>query len=219
MTGINTDEERKCRVGTVHRVMSRQTKGLRRDPCVPIRLVGSASRRPPSLPGMRRPSLFSRFIRVPLRHPRMSSLQSQLSCKNETTAIPFENVAAPDSPPTRPLSTGTGLRRPLLSSIRSTWIDRRVRPLESVMNSFLLMSLGTILALGQIDEPKPFPFFEPINPPRSLQAMAHRGANRQAPENSAAALEFSIADSVEWVEVDVRLTKAAVHGARLARPR
>jgi glycerophosphoryl diester phosphodiesterase len=41
--------------------------------------------------------------------------------------------------------------------------------------------------------------------------MAHRGAMRQAPENTARALELSIADSVEWVEVDVRLTKDGQH--------
>jgi glycerophosphoryl diester phosphodiesterase len=41
--------------------------------------------------------------------------------------------------------------------------------------------------------------------------MAHRGAMHRAPENSAAALELSIADSVEWIEVDVRLTKDEHH--------
>ena len=56
-----------------------------------------------------------------------------------------------------------------------------------------------------------FPFFEPVQPPRKVQVMAHRGAMRQAPENTAAALEFSIADGVEWVEVDVRLTRDGRH--------
>ena len=41
--------------------------------------------------------------------------------------------------------------------------------------------------------------------------MAHRGAMRQAPENTARALELSIEDTVEWVEVDVRLTKDGHH--------
>ena len=41
--------------------------------------------------------------------------------------------------------------------------------------------------------------------------MAHRGAMRQAPENTARALELSIDDTVEWVEVDVRLTKDGHH--------
>ena len=56
-----------------------------------------------------------------------------------------------------------------------------------------------------------FPFFEPVQPPRAIQVMAHRGAMNQAPENTARALEFSIADGVEWVEVDVRLTKDGHH--------
>jgi len=79
------------------------------------------------------------------------------------------------------------------------------------MNLLQLLTLGSAFSLGIIDDPQPFPFFEPINPPRTLQAMAHRGACRQAPENTAAAIEFSIADSVEWVEVDVRLTKDRRH--------
>ena len=41
--------------------------------------------------------------------------------------------------------------------------------------------------------------------------MAHRGAMRQAPENTAPALELSIADTVEWVAVDVRLTADGRH--------
>ena len=56
-----------------------------------------------------------------------------------------------------------------------------------------------------------FPFFEPMQPPRSLQVMAHRGAAGLAPENTAGALEASIADTVEWVEVDVRLTRDGHH--------
>ena len=56
-----------------------------------------------------------------------------------------------------------------------------------------------------------FDFFEPVRPPRALQVMAHRGAMRQAPENTAPALERSIADTVEWVEVDVRLSKDGQH--------
>ncbi len=52
-----------------------------------------------------------------------------------------------------------------------------------------------------------FPFFQPLAPPRSLQVMAHRGAAAQAPENTRPALERCIEDGLEWVEVDVRLTK------------
>jgi glycerophosphoryl diester phosphodiesterase len=41
--------------------------------------------------------------------------------------------------------------------------------------------------------------------------MAHRGAAGLAPENTAPALEASIADTVEWAEVDVRLTRDGHH--------
>jgi glycerophosphoryl diester phosphodiesterase len=64
---------------------------------------------------------------------------------------------------------------------------------------------------GSEPQAQEFPFFEPVRPPRPLQVMAHRGASGQAPENTAAALELSIADTVEWVEVDVRLTKDGRH--------
>jgi glycerophosphoryl diester phosphodiesterase len=56
-----------------------------------------------------------------------------------------------------------------------------------------------------------FPFFEPVRPRRMVQVMSHRGAMRQAPENTAPALERSIADGGEWIEVDVRLTRDGQH--------
>jgi glycerophosphoryl diester phosphodiesterase len=58
-------------------------------------------------------------------------------------------------------------------------------------------------------------------PPRRVQVMAHGGARQQAPENTVAALERSIADAIEWIAVDVRLTKdkrhVLMHDADLAR--
>ena len=56
-----------------------------------------------------------------------------------------------------------------------------------------------------------FPFARPVQPPRRVQVMAHRGAHEMAPENTAAAIEGSIADSVDWIEVDVRLTRDGRH--------
>jgi len=84
----------------------------------------------------------------------------------------------------------------------------------------LLMTLAIMIVLfaplvmalaGSESQAPEFPFFEPLRPPRPLQVMAHRGARGHAPENTAAALEFSIGDTVEWVEVDVRLTKDGRH--------
>jgi glycerophosphoryl diester phosphodiesterase len=56
-----------------------------------------------------------------------------------------------------------------------------------------------------------FPFFEPIQPPRRVQMIAHRGEAGQAPENSRPALLRCIEDFVEWAEVDVRRTRDGQH--------
>ncbi|MBX9791158.1 MAG: glycerophosphodiester phosphodiesterase family protein [Pirellulales bacterium] len=55
------------------------------------------------------------------------------------------------------------------------------------------------------------PLFEPIEPPRRVQLMLHRGALRQAPENTAPAIQHAIDDGLEWVEVDVRLSRDRQH--------
>ena len=49
-----------------------------------------------------------------------------------------------------------------------------------------------------------FSFFEPVQPPRAVQVMVHRGEALQAPENTKPALERCIEDQLEWAEVDVR---------------
>jgi glycerophosphoryl diester phosphodiesterase len=74
-----------------------------------------------------------------------------------------------------------------------------------------LASLVLVVAQIQVAPAAGFEFFEPVHPPRSLQVMAHRGAAGLAPENTARALEASIADCVEWAEVDVRLTRDGRH--------
>ncbi|MFN9972150.1 MAG: glycerophosphodiester phosphodiesterase family protein, partial [Phycisphaerae bacterium] len=50
-------------------------------------------------------------------------------------------------------------------------------------------------------------FFSPVTPRRILAAMAFRGASLQAPENTAAAIEHAIEDTVEWICIDVRRTQ------------
>ena len=75
----------------------------------------------------------------------------------------------------------------------------------------LLVSLVHPCGAACATAPPGFSFFEPTKPPRVVQVMAHRGAMRQAPENTARAIELTIADTVEWVEVDVRLTKDGHH--------
>lgn len=56
-----------------------------------------------------------------------------------------------------------------------------------------------------------FSFFEPVQPPRAVQVMVHRGEALQAPENTKPALERCIEDQLEWAEVDVRLTQDGRH--------
>jgi glycerophosphoryl diester phosphodiesterase len=76
----------------------------------------------------------------------------------------------------------------------------------------ILLSWGIVLGAGSPEiGTTSFPFFEPVQPRRAMQVMAHRGAMNQAPENTARALEFSIADGIEWVEVDVRITRDGHH--------
>ena len=56
-----------------------------------------------------------------------------------------------------------------------------------------------------------FPFYQPVQPPRPFQVMVHRGMAKQAPENSGPAIMMCIADELEWVEIDVRLSKDGIH--------
>ena len=54
-------------------------------------------------------------------------------------------------------------------------------------------------------------FFEPVQPPRARQVMAHRGMHTLAPENSLSAVLACANDYIEWAEVDIRLTKDGRH--------
>src|SRR5438552_14084444 len=54
-------------------------------------------------------------------------------------------------------------------------------------------------------------FFEPLQPPRPFQVMAHRGASGQAPENTRPALQRAIEDGFEWAEIDLQLTRDGKH--------
>lgn len=56
-----------------------------------------------------------------------------------------------------------------------------------------------------------FPFAEPVQPPRAVELIAHRGMMMLAPENSAEAILAAAEDFVEWVEVDVRLSADGHH--------
>ena len=53
--------------------------------------------------------------------------------------------------------------------------------------------------------------FQPVRPPRRVQVIAHRGVTRAAPENTRPAYQLAVEIGVEWVEVDIRLTKDGHH--------
>ncbi len=56
-----------------------------------------------------------------------------------------------------------------------------------------------------------FQFFEPVQPPRNIQVMVHRGLAIASPENSRTAIEKCAEDFCEWAEIDVRLTNDGRH--------
>lgn len=59
--------------------------------------------------------------------------------------------------------------------------------------------------------PQIFNFFQPIDPPRSVQVIVHRGLKAAAPENTIPAFDLCIKNGFEWIEVDVRLTRDGQH--------
>lgn len=78
-----------------------------------------------------------------------------------------------------------------------------------------MKSIATIIGwLGCISaswaQPQ-FSFFEPVQPARKVQIMAHRGLAMLAPENSLPAINGCVADFIEWAEVDLRLTRDRKH--------
>src|SRR4051794_36069067 len=85
---------------------------------------------------------------------------------------------------------------------------RRMPPVGPMKPALLLVAAWLASAGARAGE---FRFFEPLQPPRRVQVMAHRGAREVAPENTTVAIARSIADTVEWVEVDVRLTRDGHH--------
>jgi glycerophosphoryl diester phosphodiesterase len=80
--------------------------------------------------------------------------------------------------------------------------------MNTYRTALLIAVAGFAAGADTADE---FPFFRPVQPPRGVQVMAHRGSHDRAPENTMASLEGSIADSVDWVEVDVQLARDGRH--------
>jgi glycerophosphoryl diester phosphodiesterase len=74
-----------------------------------------------------------------------------------------------------------------------------------------LASLLVLLTQTPASSAGGFPFFEPVQPSRSVEIVAHRVGAGLAPEETARAVEASIADAVEWAEVTVRRTRDGHH--------
>ncbi len=70
-------------------------------------------------------------------------------------------------------------------------------------------SLAALFAslLTTASRARDFQFFQPLDPPRPVQIIAHRGEAGQAPENSRPALLRCVEDGIEWAEIDLRQTK------------
>jgi glycerophosphoryl diester phosphodiesterase len=80
------------------------------------------------------------------------------------------------------------------------------------MKKSALMAVGVnlITSANAFAQPN-FDFHQPIQPPRKVQVMVHRGMSCAAPENSAVAIEMCAQDYCEWAEIDVRLSKDGKH--------
>jgi glycerophosphoryl diester phosphodiesterase len=75
---------------------------------------------------------------------------------------------------------------------------------------FILTIFVLIFSVGEVVS-QTFDFFQPVEPTRSIQVIAHRGLKSAAPENTVPAFELCIKNYFEWIEVDVRLTKDKQH--------
>jgi glycerophosphoryl diester phosphodiesterase len=76
---------------------------------------------------------------------------------------------------------------------------------------FHLATLVALFAAMPAAAQPSFKFFEPVQPARAIQVVAHRGMQMLAPENSINAVLACAADYVEWAKIDVRLTKDGRH--------
>lgn len=79
------------------------------------------------------------------------------------------------------------------------------------MSGHLVAMLFVFAAAAPLPAQSQFRFFEPVQPPRAVQVIAHRGLWTLAPENSRYAVRACADDFIEWAEIDVRLTRDGRH--------
>ena len=93
-----------------------------------------------------------------------------------------------------------------------TWIVSCFRPrLDRPVKRLSLYVWLVLAGMSPVACGSHFKFFEPVQPPRAVQVMAHRGAAAQAPENTRPALVRCFEDGFEWAEIDVRLSRDGRH--------
>lgn len=77
----------------------------------------------------------------------------------------------------------------------------------------------SVLSVGPVFGQASFPFFQPVQPPRAVQVIAHRGLQSLAPANSTPAVLACAEDYIEWAAIDVQLTRdgrhVVIHGERV----
>jgi glycerophosphoryl diester phosphodiesterase len=88
---------------------------------------------------------------------------------------------------------------------------QQARPMGQTVKRNYLPLILLIVTVAPGTSGRAFQFFEPVQPPRPVQVMAHRGASGQAPENTRPAIQHAIEDGFEWVEIDLQLTRDGKH--------
>ncbi len=78
------------------------------------------------------------------------------------------------------------------------------------MKSFLALAL-LFGSAASLEAAEPFSFFRPVTPPRPIQVVANREVAGMAPPCTRAALELAIGDQLDWMVVNVRLTRDGQH--------
>ncbi len=80
------------------------------------------------------------------------------------------------------------------------------------MHRILLFTVSVQAFFSIVSPPShAFDFFQPVDPPRAIQIIAHRGLTVSAPENTIPALADAIEAGFEWAEIDIRLTRDGHH--------
>ncbi len=89
------------------------------------------------------------------------------------------------------------------------------KPLHTLSKSakwqLLLTVIVFLLGPSLVSAAEFFDFYQPVQPPRDIQVMVHRGVISAAPENTIPAFQTAVELGFEWIEIDVRLTSDGQH--------